>query len=244
VDAAISILTPALEDYLKAIWQVSQKKDVVRVKDIKKLLKVSPSSIVESVKNLAQKKIVEHERYGYIKLTERGIEIAKKIQQRHKLLSKFFNEIIGLDLKTAANDACGIEHYLSDKTIDRLIKFIEFIENCPEGEPLWLSSFHYYVKHGKMPDHCLEKDSESRKGGNLFGLRLDNLKIGDSGKVKKLIAGPAIKRRLMDMGIVPGVKIKVEKVAPLGDPVDVFLKGYHLSLRKDEAASVYLEEQE
>lgn len=243
MNASISVLTPVLEDYLEAIWRISQEKDVVRVKDIKKLLKVSSSSIVGSVKNLANKRLVEHERYGYIKLTEKGIEIAKKIYQRHKSLSKFFNEIIGLDLKTATKDACDIEHYLSEKAIDRLLKFIEFIENCPEGEPLWLSSFHYYVKHGKMPNHCLEKQNDLMEGGKLEGLkRLDNLKIGESGKVKKLIADSAIKRRLMDMGVVPGVKVKVEKVAPLGDPVDIVLKGYHLSLRKDEASSVYLEE--
>lgn len=50
-----------------------------------------------------------------------------------------------------------------------------------------------------------------------------------------------IKRRLLDMGIVPGTEVKVEKAAPLGDPIDVVLKGYHLSLRRQEASAVTVE---
>jgi len=239
----MNVLTPGLENYLEAIWRVSLEKDIVRIRDIKKLLKVKAPSIVESVKNLADRELVIYEKYGYVKLTQEGIKLAKKIYKKHKMLSKFFHNIIGIDLKTAIDDACSIEHYLSDKTVNGLLKFIEFIESCPEGEPLWLSSFHYYVKHGKMPDHCAEKNEEMKRGGIMEELsRLDKLKAGESGRVKKIIAEAIIKRRLLDMGVVPGAKIKVEKIAPLGDPIDIVIKGYHLSLRKEEASKVYLEE--
>lgn len=159
----MSVLTPGLENYLEAIWRISLQKDIVRVKDIKKLLKVKAPSIVESVKNLAEKDLVEYEKYGYIKITEEGMKIAKKIYKKHKMLSKFFHEIIGLDLNTAAEDACKIEHYLSEKTVNYLLKFIEFIETHPEGEPIWLSSFHYYIKHGKLPDYCRKRREEIKK---------------------------------------------------------------------------------
>ena len=57
----------------------------------------------------------------------------------------------------------------------------------------------------------------------------------------RVIAEAGIKRRLLDMGIVPGVEIRVQRVAPLGDPVDVLVKGYHLSLRKEEARAITVE---
>ena len=71
---------------------------------------------------------------------------------------------------------------------------------------------------------------------------LRDAKIGDTLKVQKLAGTGAIKRRLMDMGITKGVEIYLRKVAPLGDPLEVTLRGYELSLRKSEAENVLVEE--
>lgn len=60
--------------------------------------------------------------------------------------------------------------------------------------------------------------------------------------VKKLIGRGNVKRRLMDMGIIPGTEIQVQKVAPLGDPVEIKFKGYNLSLRWNEAENILVEE--
>ena len=62
-----------------------------------------------------------------------------------------------------------------------------------------------------------------------------------SKKVKKVLAEGKIKRRLFDMGVTPGASLTFKKVAPLGDPVEITLRGYELSLRKDEAANVVVE---
>jgi ferrous iron transport protein A len=70
---------------------------------------------------------------------------------------------------------------------------------------------------------------------------LKEAKIGDTVKVKKLHGEGAVKRRIMDMGITKGVEIKVRKVAPLGDPVEVTVRGYELSLRKADAGMIEVE---
>lgn len=67
---------------------------------------------------------------------------------------------------------------------------------------------------------------------------LNELKVGDKGEVIRLKGTGAVKRRLLDMGVVKNTIIEVERVAPLGDPVEVVVKGYNLSLRKDEATNV------
>lgn len=67
---------------------------------------------------------------------------------------------------------------------------------------------------------------------------LKELKPGESGVVTSIGTKGPIKKRLMDMGVTPGAEIRVIKVAPLGDPVEVNLRGYELSLRKDEAAQI------
>ena len=70
---------------------------------------------------------------------------------------------------------------------------------------------------------------------------LREVKIGESAKVVKLHGEGPVKRRIMDMGITRGVEIKVTKVAPLGDPLEVTVRGYELSLRKSDAAMIEVE---
>ena len=67
---------------------------------------------------------------------------------------------------------------------------------------------------------------------------LKDVKIGETVRVTKVGGEGAIKRRIMDMGITKGVLIKVMKVAPLGDPIEITVRGYELSLRKDDAAMI------
>ena len=70
---------------------------------------------------------------------------------------------------------------------------------------------------------------------------LRQTKIGDTVKVVKLHGEGAVKRRIMDMGITKGVEVYVRKVAPLGDPIEVTVRGYELSLRKADAEMIEVE---
>lgn len=73
---------------------------------------------------------------------------------------------------------------------------------------------------------------------------LDELKPGERGKVAKIIGQGAIKRRLLDMGITPGAEIFMRKTAPLGDPMELNVRGYELSIRKEEAKAVTMKIEE
>ena len=70
---------------------------------------------------------------------------------------------------------------------------------------------------------------------------LRDVQVGESAKVVKLYGEGAVKRRIMDMGITKGVEVSVRKVAPLGDPVEVTVRGYELSLRKADAQMIEVE---
>lgn len=67
------------------------------------------------------------------------------------------------------------------------------------------------------------------------------LKPGERGKITTIAASGPLKRRLMDMGVLVGEMVKVEKIAPLGDPIEVTIKSYNLSLRKREAEGIAVE---
>lgn len=70
---------------------------------------------------------------------------------------------------------------------------------------------------------------------------LNELRKGEKGRIVKISGKGDVRRRLLDMGLVPGSDVEMQRVAPLGDPIEIKIKGYNLSLRKEEAASIEVE---
>lgn len=67
---------------------------------------------------------------------------------------------------------------------------------------------------------------------------LNDVKTGETAKIARLLGEGAVKRRIMDMGLTKGTEVTVRKVAPLGDPIEITVRGYELSIRKDEASKI------
>ncbi len=149
-------LTASMEDYLEAIWIEAGKKKVVRVKNITQSLNVKTSSVIGALNILSDKGLIIHERYGYIELTSKGINLAKKIYEKHNILLKFFHNILGMGLKIAKEDACEMEHCIHKAAIYKLIKFIDFIESYGKGKDSFISKFQAFVKSGSKKSKGLK----------------------------------------------------------------------------------------
>ena len=233
-------MSPSQEDYLEGILIIQEQKRVIQVKDLAKFLKVKAPSVIEAIGKLKEKRLVVHERYSYIELTQEGINLAKKVHERHKTLKKFFHEVLGLRASIAEEGACKIEHYLSDETLKRMLKFIKFIETCPQEQPEWLSSFYYFAEHNKRPDSCPKRVSHEGKNRKKT-LKLSDLKVGEKARLIKITDTGILKRKLLDMGLTRGEEVRIEKIALFGSPIDIVIRGYHLSIRKEEAERVIVE---
>jgi len=85
------------------------------------------------------------------------------------------------------------------------------------------------------------KQAAPKPGGPPCRMRLGDLQPGTTGTIDKLECRRQLKRRLMDMGVVCGTSFSVERVAPLGDPMELKLNGFNLSLRKEEAGDIWVE---
>ena len=232
-------ISPSLEDYLESIFVIKQKKQRVRVKDIARYLKVKAPSVVEVLRKLKEKNLIVHEYYGDIELTQEGLNKAKALYEKHIVLKKFLHQILGIDEKIAEQDACKIEHYLSKETLERIIKFINFIETCPQGVPEWLNNFYYFVKHKRRPPECKAKFLGQNSQNKIA--KLSDLKVGTKAKILKIADTGVLKSKLLGLGFVKGEVVKIEKVAPLGSPLDVLIKNTHISLRKEEAEKVIVQ---
>ena len=126
-------LTEYLENYLETIGMLIRKNKIARVKDISKELDVKNSSVNIALNVLADKGLIIHEKYGYIELTPEGKKIADDIQHKEDVLFHFFTDILGVEKEIALEDACRIEHTISDETLAKLIFFIGKIGKKKNG---------------------------------------------------------------------------------------------------------------
>lgn len=247
-------LTSSMEDYLEAIFHIVREKGAARAKDIARRLKVNHSSVTGALKALASRELVNYAPYEVVTLTAKGNAAASDVIRRHEVLRDFFVKVLAVDEAVAEEGACRMEHAVPRAILEKLIQYSEFLESCPRAGARWIKGFGYYCDSGEPRVHCercinecLEafKAGEARKGaGEKMNTTLRDLKPGQKARIVKVGGTGGVNRRIVEMGVTPGTTIEVERVAPLGDPIDVKVKGYHLSLRREEAAGIRVEIQQ
>jgi len=119
-------ISASLEDYLEAIYKIIEEKQGVKAIEISRRLGVGRSSVTEALKNLADKKLVNYGRYDVISLTPDGEKAALKVILKHNILYDFFTQILGLNSEEAHENACRVEHVISEDALKRFTLFIEF----------------------------------------------------------------------------------------------------------------------
>ena len=119
------VMTSSLEDYLEAVFVLSNQKGNVRLTDIAEFLGVSKPSVNRAVNTLTQNGFLEHVTYGDIIITPAGESYAANVLRRHKLIKQFLISELGVDEKIAERDACQMEHVMSPVTIDKLYEYLE-----------------------------------------------------------------------------------------------------------------------
>lgn len=119
-DVVENELTPSYEDYIEAMYDLSLKGNgSVRSVDVAKELGFSKASVARATKNLREQGYINQERYGEIHLTPKGEEYGKRILERHQVLRGFLIDILGVEKETANDEACELEHAISQDTMDK-----------------------------------------------------------------------------------------------------------------------------
>ena len=134
-------ISAKLEDYLEAIFGIISRNRVARVSDIAARMGVQMPTVTGALRHLAEHGLVNYEPYQYVTLTPRGIEIARNTARRHRVLKRFMTDVLGLSDETAEQDACGMEHAVSQETLGRLIQFLQFMDECPRAGNGLVESF-------------------------------------------------------------------------------------------------------
>ena len=118
------ILQESGEMYLETIFVLSKKNAAVRSIDVVEYMGVSKPSVSRAIGLLKNGGYVNMDKDGHLTLTEAGLEVASKIYERHELITGFLTSL-GVSEETAANDACRIEHHISDESFEAIKKYVE-----------------------------------------------------------------------------------------------------------------------
>ncbi|MGD0329770.1 MAG: metal-dependent transcriptional regulator [Nitrososphaeria archaeon] len=234
-------MTPkSTADYLKVIGALSKNGDLVGTTEISHKLDVAPASVTEMLKKLAEDGYVNYSPYQGSTLTEKGLQEAQKIMRKHRLLETFlFNKLkIGKD--KVHEEACEMEHALSDEAEESLCRFLNHPDKCPDdGKIIPACNLPFATCEECIQMHNKGLEQVGQREANLVSIC--TLKVGACGKVSFIRGEHRVLQRLLDIGLTPGTSIKVEKIAPLKGPVEVCVRGSKVALGQDIAANVFVD---
>ena len=245
-----SKLTSTQAAYLVTVYELEKEHRIARVGSIAKVLNVGLSSVSAALKTLADKKLLNYSPHSYITLTGDGLSLSQELTKRKVILYDFLHNTLALPSADADHNAHRLEQAIDDKTYDRLLDFINFINTCPRVGEEWRRGFKKRC-HEPLDiencEPCLEQNLESfyqnqektrDSTRTSTPTTLADLQPGEKARITGL---KAANRKMAEMGLLPGTVITMEKIAPLGDPCEIRLKGFNLSLRKQESAAIEVE---
>ncbi|MCX6650904.1 MAG: metal-dependent transcriptional regulator [Methanomassiliicoccales archaeon] len=212
-----------VEEYLECIWELTQDGTPARTTDIAKHMKISPASVTEMLQRLDSFGYITYEKYKGASLTEAGMQIGSHIKRKHRLLERFLVDVLGISKEKSHDEACRLEHMLSDESERRISEMMNNPTTCPDGDPI-----------PAMDELC-------QAGKDRGSFTLSSLKEGDEGVISHLSCDDPQKiRRIIAMGFVPERSLKVEEKLPLGGPVLVQVGDCRVALAKEYADLVYV----
>jgi DtxR family Mn-dependent transcriptional regulator len=210
----------APEMYLKTIYNLESKNGAARTGDIANILGITPGSVTNTLEVLESKGLVAREPYKGVKLTNDGLKLAISVFRRHRLAERLLTDVLKLDWTESHDEACKLEHVISERLAASIEKVLGEPKTCPHGNPI-------PSENGSMPS------SEDQP--------LAQLEKGDSATVSRIPDPNAeLLRYLTTLGMFPGVRVHIEEKAPFKGPmlVKVGSSSYPLSL--DVASVIYV----
>jgi DtxR family Mn-dependent transcriptional regulator len=231
------------QDYLKAIYSIAKNGDLVSTNEISQKLDVAPASVTEMLKKLSEEGYIKYSPYHGSTLSGKGLQKAKKIARKHRLLEKWLSDVLHIGKDKVHKEACQMEHALSDEAEESLCRLLKHPDICSDdGKIIPACDLPFSNCEECVQLHNQGLEEVGKRHANLTPIR--ELKGGKYGKISFIRGEHKVLQRLLDMGLTPGTRIKVVKVAPLNGPVEVSVRGSKLALGQDIACNVFVEVEE
>ena len=212
------MISQAMEDYLKAIYLLSQDGKKVATSRLAEHLECSAASVTNMLQKLASLKLVDYQPYQGVDLTEAGTRVALEVIRHHRLIELYLKEVLGYSWDKVHAEAEELEHVISEELEERIDKALGYPTRDPHGHPI-------PGKDGTMTDERLPSLWEVQELSDVIVARVDD-------------RDAAVLRYLDSLGIHPEVEIHVLDKAPFNGPVLIKLGSAKHSLSEELARQI------
>lgn len=216
-------LSPSVEDYLKAIYGLSERGEAASTSAIAEALSVQPASVTGMVKRMAESGLLEHERYRGVRLTVGGHREALKVLRRHRIIETYLCERLGFAWDDVHGEAERLEHAASDELVERMAAALEHPSHDPHGAPIPTSS-------GEIEETDSATLADAPPGADL---RVRAVRDED----------PRGLRSVEATGLTPGARVWVEATQEVAGQVAVRVggpAGTARAVRRELARRIYV----
>lgn len=213
------------EEYLEAVYDLSVDGAPAKTNEIAERMHIAPASATEMVQRLSADGLLSYEKYKGALLTEKGMRLARRIKRKHRLIERFLVDVLGAKKNEFHEEACKLEHVISDESERRICQITNNPRFCPDGDPI---------------PEC--EDGDCARCSERPAVALMELEDGEEGEITHLKCDDAARiRRLISMGFVPGRSVVLEERTPMGGPVLVRLDECRVALARDYAELVMVQ---
>jgi DtxR family Mn-dependent transcriptional regulator len=210
------------EDYLISILRITEGQRSAKTTELANFMNVSPASVTEMVKILANEGYVKYERYRGVILTPAGLNYARRIRKKHHVVESFLTDVLDVDHMAAHEEACRIEHAISEESA---LKMCEML-----GYPV-----------DKDCNGCMAPCKASTIGRPDVET-LDMIKEGCGGKISYLKSSDsAVVKKLISWGFIPGKTLMVQVSNPKKTEIVVLINGDAVAIDRNIATCIFLE---
>ncbi|MDR2866421.1 MAG: metal-dependent transcriptional regulator [Methanomassiliicoccaceae archaeon] len=205
------------EDYLLRILRITEEEGIAKTNDIAALMNVSAASVTEMLRVLAGDDLIEYRKYRGVSLTAKGLAQAKRIRDKHQIAERFLMDVLDKEQGEAHEEACKMEHILSDESAKSMCRIIGAAEMSG----------------------CEVCGTECIK--NASGIRLNRMSTGMAGRISHLKCDDAEKiRKLVAIGFVPGRSISLVNRTTNNGPIIFRMGESNIALDQDLASLVFV----
>lgn len=194
-------LTPSVEDYLKAIYALTERGEAASTSALAEALDVQPASITGMIKRLADFGYVEHTRYRGVHLTEKGSKAALRVIRRHRILETYLQTHLGFTWDDVHSEAERLEHAASETLIERMATILRHPSHDPHGAPIPTSA-------GEVEPSKYDTLNDIAPGTTV---QIHSVRDED----------PERLRYMETLGLTPGIRLTVHGRAPFDGPLTV-----------------------
>ncbi|MBQ7701359.1 MAG: metal-dependent transcriptional regulator [Candidatus Methanomethylophilaceae archaeon] len=209
------------EDYLINILRLTDGTGTVRTTELASYMQVTPASVTEMLKILSKEGLVNYQRYRGVSLTEEGVLKARELRRKHHIMERFLTDVLDIDHEQAHDQACAVEHSISEETADKMCRMIGT----------------------KIDADCTTCKNPCNDGTVTIVkcIAVSKMRQGDKGKISHLSSGEStMVRKLISMGFVPGRDIQLTtSVSDKGARI-IKIGEATIAIDKDMASAIFV----